>query len=41
MVSFDVESLFTNIPIEGAVQTALRKLKGDADLAARTTVTPV
>ena len=41
MVSFDVESLFTNVPIEGAVQTALRKLESDPDLADRTTLTPV
>jgi len=40
MVSFDVESLFTNIPIEGAVQPALRKLESDADLADRTTLSP-
>ncbi|KAL9955801.1 hypothetical protein ACROYT_G037182 [Oculina patagonica] len=26
MVSFDVESLFTNVPIDGAVQAALYKL---------------
>ena len=25
MVSLDVESLFTNVPIEGATQTTLRK----------------
>ena len=41
MVSFDVESLFTNVPIEGAVQNTLRKLESDADLADRTTLTPV
>ena len=29
MVSFDVELLFTNIPIEGAVQATLRKLESD------------
>ena len=40
MVSFDVESLFTNVPIEGAVQAALRKLKNDSDLANRTNLTP-
>ena len=39
MVSFDVESLFTNVPIEGAVQTARRKLDSDPDLADRTTLT--
>ena len=33
MVSFEVESLFTNVPIEGAVQTTLRKLENSSDLA--------
>ena len=41
MVSCDVESLFTNVPIEGAVQAALRKLESDPDLADRTTLIPV
>ena len=41
MVSFDVESLFTNVPIEGAVQAALPKLESDPDLAGHTTLTPV
>ena len=40
MVSFDVESLFTNVPIEGAVQAALRKLESDPTPADRTTLTP-
>ena len=40
MVSFDVESLFTNVPIEGAVQAALQKMENDAGLADRTTLTP-
>ena len=40
MVSFDVESLFTNVPIEGAVQAALRKVESDPTLADRTTLTP-
>ena len=40
MVSFDVESLFTNVPIESAVQAALRKLESDPTLADRTTLTP-
>ena len=40
MVSFDAESLFTNVPIEGAVQAALRKLEADPCLANRTTLTP-
>ena len=40
MVSFDVESLFTNVPIEGAVQAALRKRESDPTLADRTTLTP-
>ena len=40
MVPFDVKSLFTNIPIEGAVQAVLRKLESDSDLANRTSLTP-
>ena len=40
MVSFDVESLFTNIPIETAVQATLWKLESDPTLADRTTLTP-
>ncbi|KAL9972374.1 hypothetical protein ACROYT_G018660 [Oculina patagonica] len=40
MVSFDVESLFTNVSIDGAVQAALRKLENDPSLADRTTLTP-
>ena len=40
MASFDVESLFTNVPIEGAVQAELRKLESDPTLADRTTLTP-
>ena len=40
MVPFDVKSLFTNVPIEGAVQAALRKLESDSDLANRTSLTP-
>ena len=40
MVSFDVESLFTNVPIDAAVQTALQKLKDDPSFADYTTLTP-
>ena len=40
MVSFDVESLFTNVPIDAAVQAALQKLENDPSLADRTTLTP-
>jgi len=40
MVSFDVESLFTSVPIEGAVQAARRKLESHPGLADRTTLTP-
>ena len=40
MVSFDVESLFTNVPIEGAVKAALCKLENDPGLADRTNLTP-
>ncbi|XP_068678522.1 uncharacterized protein [Montipora foliosa] len=40
MVSFDVESLFTNVPIDAAVQTALQKLEDDPSLADCTTPTP-
>ena len=40
MVSFEVESLFTNVPIDAAVETALQKLANDPSLADRTTLTP-
>ena len=40
MVSFDVESLFTNVPIDAAVQAALQKLENDPSLVDRTTLTP-
>ena len=40
MVSFDVESLFSNVPIDAAVQAALQKLENDPGLADRTTLTP-
>ena len=40
MVSFDVESLFTNVPIDAAVQAALQKLENDPGFADRTTLTP-
>ena len=40
MVSFDVESLFTNVPIKGAVKAALCKLENDPGLADRTNFTP-
>ena len=40
MVSFNVESLFTNIPIDAAVQAALQKLENDPSLADRTMLTP-
>ena len=41
MVSFDVESRFTHVPIDAAVQAALQKLEDDPSLADRTTQTPV
>ena len=41
MVSFDVESLFTNVPIDAAVQAALQNLENDPSLADRSTPTPV
>ena len=40
IVYFDVESLFTNVPIDAAVQAALQKLENDPSLADRTTLTP-
>ena len=40
MVSFDLESLFTNVANEGAVQAAPRKLESDPTLADRTTLPP-
>lgn len=40
MVPFNEESLFTNAPIEGAVQAMLQKLDSDPCLADCTTLTP-
>ena len=40
MVSFDVKSLFTNVPIEGAVQVAFLKLKYDPGLPDCTNLMP-
>ena len=41
MVSFDVESLFINVPIDTAVQVALQKLENDPSLADHTPLRPV
>ena len=41
MVSFDVESLFINVPIEGTAQPTLQKLRNNGDLANRTNLTPI
>jgi len=40
MVSFDIESLFTNVPIDAAVEAALQELENDPSLADRSTLTP-
>ena len=40
MVSFNVELLFTNIPLNAAVQAALQKFENDPSLADRTTLMP-
>ena len=40
MVSFDIESLFTNVPIEDAIKATLHKLENDPGLADRTNLTP-
>ena len=40
MVSFDIESLFTKIPIDTAVQAAPQKLENNPSLAERTMLTP-
>ena len=40
MVYFDIESLFTNVPIEGAIKAALCKLENDPGFADRTNLTP-
>ena len=38
--AYDVESLFTNVPIDAAVQDVQQKLEDDQSLVDRTTVTP-
>ena len=40
MVSFDVEALFTNMPIEDAVKATLCKIENDPSLADHTNLTP-
>ena len=40
IVSFDVESLFTNVPIDAAVQATLLKFENDPSLVDCTTLTP-
>ena len=40
LVSFDVTSLFTNVPIEGACRVALQRLEGDRNLSERTSLSP-
>ena len=40
LVSFDVTSLFTNVPIDKVVQVIRDKLQGDKTLADRTTLSP-
>ena len=40
MISFDVESLFTNVPIEETAQAALHGLNNDPSLPDRTALTP-
>ena len=40
MISFDVESLFTNVPIEETVQAAFHRLNNDPSLPDRTALTP-
>ena len=40
IVSFDVESLFTNVPIDAAVQATLLKFENDSSLVDCTTLTP-
>ena len=40
LVSFDVSSLFTNVPIDEAVQVIRDRLRGDETLVNRTTLSP-
>ena len=40
MLSCDVEPLFTNVPIDAAVQAALQKLENHPSLTDHTTLTP-
>ena len=40
MVSFDVVSLFTNVPIDDACSAVLQRLQLDSNLSARTTLSP-
>ena len=40
MLSFDVKSLFTNVPVQEAVDVILNMLKEDESLEDRTVLTP-
>ena len=40
LVSFDVSSLFTNVPIDEALQVIRDRLRGDETLVNRTTLSP-
>ena len=40
LVSFDVESLFTNVPIDGACRVARQRLEGDPTLPDRSSLSP-
>ena len=40
MVSYDVEALFTSVPVKPAIAIIQKKLEADEDLHLRTTMSP-